>query len=67
MARQPQLALLIQKWCGEAFARWGGDWTRISEYIQINFTALSEEERSRLKDEAALTLLDPSGANRAMH
>lgn len=67
MAQQPQLAFLIEKWCGEAFARWGGDWARISEYIQINFTALSDAERSRLTDEATLTLLDPSAANRAMH
>ncbi len=67
MAQQPQLALLIQKWCGEALARWGDDWTRIAEYIQIEFTALSDEERSRLTDEATLTLLDPQTQNRAMH
>lgn len=67
IAQKPQLAYLIQKWCGEALARWGDDWTRIAEYIQINFDALSSEEQSRLTNETTLTLLDPLPTNKVAH
>jgi hypothetical protein len=67
MKEQPLLAELLEKWCGEATSLWGDDWLHIEGHIRTKFDALSDSEQSRLKGEAALTLLDPVKASHTRH
>ncbi len=56
MEEHTPLAGLIEKWCREAVALWGADWSRISDHISSRYAELDEAERAKLEGEVAITL-----------
>lgn len=49
---------VLQDWCREAVACWGGDWLKINSYIEEKLAGLDQAELLSFSQAIALALAD---------